>query len=715
MLGAQTTRTVTRNVGNVQSSHWSPCLLSIFTNESSQPSSIRPSRRYASRSATTSTSTTSLTNDLDALNLTPRKSSISPLNSTKLPTDKNYTILSKQYLNNDINISSLSRSDVQHFLATVLPALIKHGDSKLIDKLINDMLKSNLELKATEWTVLAQATVDMLLSTQQSPKSILDASRQFLSEYESTSLSAALPKVCHVFLKGLALSSKRTYSSEAVLDFLFVDMIAKHNIVPSDATFTILMSIFDGNHQHAEVENENMDLVDTNDYTGGTATISHVLQFTKLLHEKMDRYQETSIYLWNVLLSGYAQLGQLDSIKDILNTLRFNNTLNIMSFSSVMKGLMKAKLWNDATQFYDTEIRNTKRYQFTSKPVPPSTTIKSPYLIQVDIQLFNVCLQLFAQTGDADRAEQLYKELTTQFAQTTVQPDAHTFANLISLCAKTQDTASAEKYYKTLFDYKITPTVPVLNALLKVYARSGYHSVVMELYQYLLDKGLPITDVTVATVLDSCGWSQNVRDLKRVWRNLLHELNYPLSNFHFATYIEALSRTGLWRDALELILFGFDWMSIAKSPKELLILETTLEPKVLDGMIERGSLKVATKELKKREKFKELCAFMLPPTTSWGISSSSKEALDWKDSSAAKNNSAATTTISNKTIRKPKPTLRAITTLLSFLAKYRRNKEIDFLLMVVSKTRYGEQWIRYCESFVWRKKARSGGMAIEKI
>jgi pentatricopeptide repeat protein len=205
--------------------------------------------------------------------------------------------------------------------------------------------------------------------------------------------------------------------------------------------------------------------------------------------------EKANIILFNAILDVCAESENYEKLISIFNEIEdeknenFPNA-NLLTYSSVIKGMIKAQKFNEAYRTY-TKLRQSN--------------------IKLDEIVYNVMIDGFAEAGEKEKAENLFIEMK----KLNVKRSSIIYSILIKMYAKTslkfeEDLFKATNLIKLMREDGIKPSVIAYTTIMQMYLRKKNIKAAINIFQDIKNEGLSPDAVSYNFIINGCTFNQNL-------------------------------------------------------------------------------------------------------------------------------------------------------------------------------------------------------------
>jgi pentatricopeptide repeat protein len=206
--------------------------------------------------------------------------------------------------------------------------------------------------------------------------------------------------------------------------------------------------------------------------------------------------EKSNIILFNAIIDVCAESGNSEKLLSIFNELNDEKNANfpspnLITYSSVIKGLIKNKQFNEAFRTYN-KLKNSSN-------------------IKLDEGVFNVMIDGFAEAGEKEKAENLFIEMK----KLNVKRSSIIYSILIKMYAKTslkndEDIKMATSLINLMREDGIKPTVIAYTTIMQMYLRKKNIKTAIDIFQEIKNEGLTPDVVSYNFIVNGCTFNQNL-------------------------------------------------------------------------------------------------------------------------------------------------------------------------------------------------------------
>jgi pentatricopeptide repeat protein len=91
-----------------------------------------------------------------------------------------------------------------------------------------------------------------------------------------------------------------------------------------------------------------------------------------------------------------------------------------------------------------------------------------------------------------------------------VELDEISWISLLNECTTAKDSSLGKEYHKLIIQNRVTLTLPLINALMHMYAACGCLSDVIKLFDEVQQRGMSPDTSTYSSLFDACGWTRDL-------------------------------------------------------------------------------------------------------------------------------------------------------------------------------------------------------------
>lgn len=205
--------------------------------------------------------------------------------------------------------------------------------------------------------------------------------------------------------------------------------------------------------------------------------------------------EKSNIIMFNAILDVCAESENYEKLLSIFNELQeeknenFPNA-NLLTYSTVIKGMIKAKRFNDAYKIYNN-LRQTT--------------------IKLDEIVYNVMIDGFAEAGEKEKAENLFVEMK----KLNVKRTSIIYSILIKMYAKTSlknegDLTKAVSLINLMREDGIKPSIIAYTTIMQMYLRKKNIKAAIAIFEEIKKEGLSPDVVSYNFIINGCTFNQNL-------------------------------------------------------------------------------------------------------------------------------------------------------------------------------------------------------------
>ncbi|XVF24291.1 hypothetical protein REPUB_Repub13aG0114900 [Reevesia pubescens] len=264
-----------------------------------------------------------------------------------------------------------------------------------------------------------------------------------------------------------------------------------------------------------------------------------------------------SVNVWGSLIDGFCRLHQPSMANDLFNKmLRTGCSPNVVIYTSLIKGFLESKMVSTASSILN---------RMESDGYVP------------DLVLCNVLIDCLSKVGRYDDAFGIFVSLSER----QMVPDSYTFCSLLSNICLSRRFSLLPKIASGL---AIEGDLVVCNSVLNYFCKAGYPLHAVELYDYMLDRGLTPDKYSFVGLLSGLCEARRIDEAVNVYQGII--MYCPGLDAHVHTIIiDRLIRVGKYHRAIKL----FRRALVEKYPLDVVSYNVAIYGLLKSGMIGEAS------------------------------------------------------------------------------------------------------------------------------
>lgn len=209
----------------------------------------------------------------------------------------------------------------------------------------------------------------------------------------------------------------------------------------------------------------------------------------------LEEKEKSNIIMFNAVLDVCAESENYERLTSIFNEIQDDSNenfpnANLLTYSTVIKGLIKGKQFNEAFKVYN-KLRQSN--------------------IKLDEIVFNVMIDGFAEAGQTEKAENLFIEMK----KLNVKRTSIIYSILIKMYAKTslkseQDLSKATGLINLMREDGIKPSIIAYTTIMQMYLRKKNIKSAVNIFQEIKNEGLEPDVVSYNFIINGCTFNQNL-------------------------------------------------------------------------------------------------------------------------------------------------------------------------------------------------------------
>ena len=204
--------------------------------------------------------------------------------------------------------------------------------------------------------------------------------------------------------------------------------------------------------------------------------------------------EKANIITFNAILDVCAESENYEKLISIFNELQDSNNQNfpdpnLLTYSTVIKGMIKAKKFNETYNIYN----------------------KLKQSVKLDEIVFNIMIDGFAEAGEQEKAENLFIEMK----KLNVKRSSIIYSILIKMYAKTSlkneaDLTKATNLINLMKEDGIKPSIIAYTTIMQMYLRKKNIKAAITIFQEIKNEGLTPDVVSYNFIINGCTFNQNL-------------------------------------------------------------------------------------------------------------------------------------------------------------------------------------------------------------
>ncbi|KAI4331847.1 hypothetical protein L6164_016801 [Bauhinia variegata] len=229
-----------------------------------------------------------------------------------------------------------------------------------------------------------------------------------------------------------------------------------------------------------------------------------------------------SVSVWTILINALCQLHRLALAGSLLEKMAETGcSPNVVTYTSLIKAFMESKKVSEAFYFL--------KAMECSGHFP-------------DLILCNVLIDCLSKVGRYQEAIEVFLSLSKQ----NLAPDSYTLSSLLStICLSRRFSLFPELVHGHIIDADLV----FFNSLLRYYCKAGFHALVVELYNDIIDRGFTPDKCTFTGLLSGLCAARRVDEAVDVYHGILM-MNYDVDAYIHTVIMDGLIKVGKFHNAI---------------------------------------------------------------------------------------------------------------------------------------------------------------------
>ncbi|KAL1833815.1 hypothetical protein DCAR_0103940 [Daucus carota subsp. sativus] len=233
-----------------------------------------------------------------------------------------------------------------------------------------------------------------------------------------------------------------------------------------------------------------------------------------------DEMKIRDVLAWTTLVSGYAKWGKMKLARELFDAMPEKNSV---SWTALVSGYARKNMGDEALELFTTMIRSRfKPDQFT----------------------FSSCLCACASIPSLKHG----KEIHAFLMRSNFRPNTIVVSSLIDMYSKCGKIRTGERVFDVSGDKN---DIILWNTIISALAQHGLGEEAIQMFRYMVRRGLQPDRITLVVILNACSHSGLVQEGLCIFESITSYYGVSLDQEHYACLIDLLGRAGKFDEVLK--------------------------------------------------------------------------------------------------------------------------------------------------------------------
>lgn len=176
---------------------------------------------------------------------------------------------------------------------------------------------------------------------------------------------------------------------------------------------------------------------------GDYVMMSKIYEDIKYNAQKDESFSQPDLITYSTVIKGYSRMKNVEKVMDIYNYLRARDDmiLDEVIYNSILDGLLKSQMFNDALRVYDDMMKmNIKRSNAT----------------------FSILIKIYSKMDMVEKAVEVYNEMIAE----KMKPSLITYTSILQILIKTKRIQNAIEIFFEILNLKLNPDQVMFNVII---------------------------------------------------------------------------------------------------------------------------------------------------------------------------------------------------------------------------------------------------------